>query len=288
METLPPKDLPTVFIIPPFRVRQVLPIVGIALFAGVAAFLPLKMGIVWTTSMFAENPVASKVLLIVLLGGTAFFVRMALPPLSSLARLDIWPDRLRLSPDRIQRFIGDPIVEERIPPQAKEIVLCHTSAFGLTSNYSIIIRDAGSAERRIMSTCLNALNQQESLRLADAISGATELPVRLAVRLRTDGGKFQEVPWESAPRKAKTSLIVGALGGVVPILSGCFVGYHSVSLARATVIGLIVWVAWALVCVITSTPVKKFPYMYLLTTVVTFSALYLVSVVFVEFLLRTP
>jgi len=33
---------------------------------------------------------------------------------------------------------------------------------------------------------------------------------------------------------------------------------------------------------------EEVPHMYLLTTVVTFSALYLVSVVFVEFLLRTP
>ncbi len=213
---------------------------------------------------------------------------MALPPLSSLARLDIWHDRLRLTPDRMQRFMGDPPVEERISAQSKEVVLCQSSVTGLSFGYSIIIRDAGGAEHRIRSTCLNSLNQHESLRLAEAISASTELPVRLAVRLRTDGGSIQEVPWESAPPKGKTQLIVASLGCVIAILTGCFVGYHSVSLARATVIGLTVWGSWMLSCVVTGTPGEKFPLLYLLTTIVTFSALYLVSVAFVEFLLRTP
>ena len=288
MENLASKDLPTVFIIPPFRVRQVVPTVGIILFAGIAACLPLKMGVIRIARAFAENPATWTGVFVVLLGGIVFFLRMALPPPSSLARLDIWHNRLRLTPDRMQRFLGDPIVEEGIPAQSKEVVLRHSSALGLTSGYSIIIRDANSAEHTLNSTCLNSLNQQQSLRLAEAISAVTELPVRLAVRLRTDEGSIQEVPWESAPPNNRTSLIVASLGGVIPIITGCFVGYHAVSLAKATVIGLIVWAGCMLAFAVTSTPGKKFSFFYLLTTIVTFSALYLVSIVFVEFLLRTP
>jgi hypothetical protein len=288
MENLAPKDLPTVFIIPPFRVRQVVPMVGIVLFAGLTVYFLLMM-VVRSARAFAEYPGMWTALFIVLLGGIIFFLRMALPPPSSLARLDIWHDRLRLTPDRMQRFLGDPPLEERIPAQSKEVVLCHSSTSGLNFGYSIIIRDASGAEHRIKSTCLNSLNQQQSLRLAEAISAATDLPVRLAVRLRTDEGSFQEVPWESAPPNRKTPLIVASLGGVIPILAGSFVGYHAVSLGRAAVIGLTVWVGWILTLIaVTSTPGKKFPFLYLMATIVTFSALYLVSVVFVEFLLRNP
>ncbi len=56
MENLGSKDLPTVFIIPPFRIRRIVPKVGIALFAGLAFFIPLKMGGVRTAAAFAENP----------------------------------------------------------------------------------------------------------------------------------------------------------------------------------------------------------------------------------------
>jgi hypothetical protein len=263
--------------------------VAIVFFSGIAAYIPLKAGVNRTISVFAEYP-EMWVPFIMLMGVISLFLRMALPPRTSLARLEIWHDRLRLTPDRIQRFIGDPPVEKIIPSQSKEVVLFHSSALGLTSGYSIIIRDGSDVEHTLKSTCLNSLNLPQSLRLADTISGTTGLPVRLAVKMLTDDGRFQEVPWKAAPLKGKAQIIVAWLGAVLPILTGCLVGYFALLPAMAFVIGLTVWSGWILACTIVvrkSPQGKKLAFMYMLTTVFTFSAVYWVSAVLVAFLLRT-
>src|ERR1035438_3291165 len=93
----------------------------------------------------------------------------------------------------------------------------------------------------------------------------TALGLRLAVKMLTDDGRFQEVPWKAAPLKGKAQIIVAWLGGVLPILTGCLVGYYALLPAMAFVIGLTVWSGWILACTIVVRKItqgKKLLFMY--------------------------
>lgn len=287
MESLASKnDQPLVFVIPPFRIRRVTSVVGIVIFVGFGAYIPLKIGLTRTAEGLAEYP-GLWLIFIAFLAGIVFFFRLALPTRSSLARLDIWRDRLRLTPDRTQRIMGDRSVEKKIPAQSKEVLLRHASGLGLRFGYSIAIRDANGAEDELKSTCLNSLDQQASIRLANAISTQTGLPVRLAVRLRTDDGGFQDVSWTPVSRSTKMLRVAGFASGLLAICGGGIVGHFSLPPATEFAVGLALWAGWMLTAFLlqrSSSPRHKFSFLYSVTTVFTFSALYWFSLVDVKFL----
>jgi hypothetical protein len=288
MESLASKDEPPlVFVIPPFRIRRVIPRVAIALFLGLGAYIPLKIGISRTAEGLALHP-ELWLLFSILLAGIAFFLRLALPPRTSLARIEIWRDRLRLTPDRVQRIMGDPTIERTISPHSKEVLLRHGSEGGLRFGSSIVIRDENGAEDELKSICLNSLDQQASIRLANAISTQTGLPVCLAVRLRTGSGGFQDVPWTPVSRSAKMLSFAGlASAAPLAICGGAVVGHFSLPRAIEFAVGLALLGGWMFTLFLlsrTGLRRKKFPLLYSLTTVFTFSALYWFSVVAVEFL----
>lgn len=154
----------------------------------------MKIGIDRTANGLAEYPGLWWVF-IVLLAGVLFFLSLFQLARSSLARLEIWRDRLRLTPDRVQQIMGDPVIEKKIPAQSKEVLLRHSSRLRLRFGYSIIIRGEGGAEYEVKSTCLNRLDRQNSLKLADAIRAGTGLPVQIVRQVRADDGSLRDATW---------------------------------------------------------------------------------------------
>ena len=195
MSSLASKDEPpVVFVIPSFRIRLITPIIGIVFFVGLGAYIPLKVGLARTADRFAEHPQLWWVLILLLAGIILFFVLFLLAR-NLRARLEIWRDRLLLTPDPMQRTLGDLPVEVKIPVHAKEVLLRHSSMLGLRFGYSITVRDESGAQHELKSTSLNRLNRRDSLRLADAISTATGLPVRIIRRLTAVDGSLRDAPW---------------------------------------------------------------------------------------------
>ena len=131
------------------------------------------------------------------------------------------------------------------------------------------------------------LNVGEVDDIADAVSPATGLPVRVVIRSKLLNGAVEEVSGMPSASKTGTLMGIGAAVAALPWAAGIFVGWLSPSPAIVIAVGLVLWFCIVRILYLagrTESPRKNFPALRTLTTLVTFSAAYGVGFVVTAYL----
>lgn len=215
-----------------------------------------------------------------MVGGLLFALLLLFPPQSTLARFEFTRNRVSFIPDLIARSIGEQSEQTAISPQSAEILVCHRLAPHTVSGYRIIVCAADGAERELGGHSPHTqvrLNTSEIDNIAEAITPATGLPVRVVIRRKSSTGAIEETPWRPPSTKGK-SLRTAALATVaLPYVGGILMGWLSLNPAIVIAAGLALWLCMVLAIYLSSRTgpgPKRFPLLQSLTTLVTFSAAY--------------
>jgi hypothetical protein len=237
------------------------------------AFIGLKIGLGWISSILLPALFG----MTMMIGGILFALWLLFQPRSTLARFEFTRDRVRFIPNLIARSIGEQSEETVISPQSAEILICHR----LVNGYRIIVRAADGAESELAShsphTLVN-LNTSDIDSMVEAITPTTGLPVRVVIRRKSATGAIEETPWTAPSTKGKL-LKTAALATVValPYVGGIIMGSLSQGPAVVITVGLALWLCMVLATYTasrTNSSPKRFPLLQTLTTLVTFSAVY--------------
>lgn len=280
-------EAPIILTIPQPSVRRVIAIAAIGFFLAMLAMGPCILGFErFFESLFYFS--ATWILILMMSPPIAFFAWLAFPPRSLLPRLEISRCRIRVVPGRIARFFAETNVEIALAAQSREILLCHNVWQGLGDGLRLIVRAADGTEREIRATPMDYLNARNSQVLAEGVSAASGLPVRLLTRRRQADGTIREAPWNPQPRSAKYISGAALAMGAVPFVGGAVVGVIWPTPAFIVTAGLGLWLSQMGVFFLLarwSGSTVKFPTPYSLATVFTFAAAYALAVVMVGFLL---
>ena len=281
---------PFVFYITPSVVFQVIPLAYIALLLVLAAQFPLKVGFGRVGDSFRNHP-ALWWLVVIWVASIIIASRLAFPPRSVQARLHIRKDCIRFTPRRMdQRLSGESVVEAAVTAQSREILLSHNFFEGFTDGYRVIVREDDALEREVRVKFFTIPDAQDCRKMAEAMTAATGLPVRLVTRRRSMDGTVQETPWiPVAPRTNRSRGFALAAIAAVPYVGGIIVGYLLPRPAIIAAAGLALWCGQmlaVLACGRWYGTRTKFPTLYSLTTVFTFGAAYGIAVVVVGVVLR--
>lgn len=281
---------PFVFYITPSVVFRVIVLAYAALPLLIFTQLILKVGLSHLVDRFRSYP---PLWWLVILGvaSVAFGLRLTFPPRRTQAMLHIRKDSVRFTPRRMdQRLSGESVVEAAVTVQSREILLSHNFFEGLPNGYRIIVRGADEPEREVRVKFYKIPDAQDCRNIAEAITAATGLPVRLVTRRRLMDGTVQETPWMPvAPRTNRSRGFALATIAAVPYVGGIIVGYLLPRPAIIAGVGLALWCGQmlaVLACGRLYGTRTKFPTLYSLTTVFTFGAAYGLAVVVVGFVLR--
>ena len=220
----------------------------------------------------------------------AFAVWVIRPPQSTLARFEFTRKRIRFIPNLVARSIGETSQDAVISPQSTEVLLCYRVWPGQQRGYCILVRTADGTESELASHSPHTqvdLNASEVDGIADAVSPATGLPVRVVIRSKLPNGTVEEVSGMPPASKTGTVMGIGAAVAALPYVAGIFVGWLFPGPAIVIAVGLVLWFCMVLTLYLagrTGSPRKKFPALRTLTTLVTFSAAYGVSFVVTAYL----
>jgi hypothetical protein len=186
--------------------------------------------------------------------------------------------------------MGETEEQADISTTTSEVLLCYRVWRGQQPGYRIIVRSANGDERELAShspqTQVN-LKPSEVDCLADAMSPATGLPVRVITRRNLPKGAVEEVSGRPPASKIGTVMGIGALGGALPYAAGIFMGWLSPGPAIVAAVGLVLWSCIMLSFYFagrTGPARKKFPALRAFTTLITFGAAYGVSFVVTAYL----
>jgi hypothetical protein len=201
------------------------------------------------------------------------------PPRRILARLDLAHDHIRLVADlRARIATGESTEEVMVPPESKEILLCHRFAPRELDGYRIIVRAANGAEHWIGSRSEYTrirLKKHDVERLTGALSSATGLPTRAIIRRQSASGAVEETPWAPTPAKNRGLILLAFACAGLPFAGGITMGWLSPNPAMVVAVGLGLWLCMMIVLIaLARTDHKRFPALHALTTLVTFSATY--------------
>jgi hypothetical protein len=153
------------------------------------------------------------------------------------------------------------------------------------------VREADGTERELASHSPHTqvdLKESEIDSMAEEITRATGLPVRVVIRRKSPTGAVEEMPWTPPSTKGK-SLRTAALATValLPYVGGILMGSLSLNPAVVIAVGLALWLCMVLAIYLASRTdpgPKRFPVLKALTTLVTFSAVYAVCFVVTAYL----
>ena len=176
---------PVIFEIPGPRYIRWIGLLPLASVVGPIAFICSKRGVAWTLQIF--DPLASRpsfFLTASMALALAFALWILFRQRSSFGRFEFARGGIRFIPNRVMRLIGEPATDVAITPQSAEIVLCHSFWQERPNGWRIIVRTASGSEHQLGSNACLYLNIADVKTLADAITPATGLPVRVVV-LRT-------------------------------------------------------------------------------------------------------
>jgi hypothetical protein len=250
------------------------------------AYIGSKIGLGW----IASDLLPSLFLIATMVGVILLALWILFPPQSTLARFEFTSDRARFIPNLIARSIGEKSEETTISPQSAEILICHRFVPQKVNGYRIIVREADGTERELASYSPHTqvdLNASEIDSMAEAITPATGLPVRVVIRRKSPTGAIDETPWTPSFTKGK-SLRTAALGTVaLPYVGGILMGWFSLNPTIVITVGLILWLCMIFAIYLasrTDPDPKRFPLLKALTTLVTFSAAYAVCFVVTAYL----
>jgi hypothetical protein len=265
------------YIVPPIFFR-IIPLAISALFISIPAGFLVLDGLQGVSARFSNYPELWW-LVLMLAGSIVLLWRMAFPPRRVQARLEVGRDGVVFVPSVTKRrFFGESVAQADITPQSIELLLCHSYLLTIPDGYRVIVRDASEQEREIRVRFLTTLNADICRKIAEGITSATGLPVRLVIRRRLADGTDQETPW--APTAAKEIVARGfAMIAIasVPYIGGFAVGYFLPGPATIAAIGVALWLGQTLAvygCARWYGAKTKNTKLYAITTVFTFAAAY--------------
>lgn len=270
-------------IAPPFVSRVIALAAGVAPLLLLALWFPLKVG----PARFFNRSVGW-LIFAMLLAPAALFLRLAFPPRSSMARLQIRHDSISLIlRGWAKHYFAQPVIEAAITPDSTEILLCQK---GLPNGYGVIVRSGGRREQEVYAGATLTLHSAaERQKISEAIAAVTKLPVRLVRRRRLVDGTFEETPWVPNSRNAN-SRTIGTLGtGALPFLGGIVAGHFMTNPVFLAAIGLALWFIWrfAFAALTPDRPKRSFATMlYSITNLFMFGIAYVLAVVIDIFVFR--
>jgi type IV secretory pathway TrbD component len=276
-----------VFVFPPPTATRVILFTFSAVF--LAAGLVLVFGLLLNNAPAPTVDYSIWALVLGLAAGIAFFMRLAFPSLASSAKLEIEPGRIRFTPIRMLRMIGEQSVEVLIPPHSTEILLCRSIHPGLSHESRIIVHGP-AGEAGIKVDYLVILSSQNLERLADGLTAATGLPVRMIIRRIPDDGMTEEMPWILPQGAARWISALGFVLVVLPYTGGIIEGWIRPAPAVIAAVGFALWLLSLLGArlVARRDPAHPaFPTASFLMTVFTFGATYAFSVVITIFMFHS-
>jgi hypothetical protein len=263
---------PYIFRVRPRSYLRTLGVFLLVVFVAPFAFIGSKIGLGGVLS----NLLPALFCIAMTVGGILFALWLLFQPQSALARFEFTRDRVRFIPNLIARSIGEQSEETVISPRSAEILICHR----LVNGYRIIVRAADGAESELAShsphTMVN-LNTSDIDSMADAITPATGLPVRVVIRRKLPTGAVEETPWTPAATKRKPLKTAALATVTLPYVGGILMGTLSLNPEIVIAVGLVLWLCMVLAIYFTSRTgpgPKRFPLLQALTTLFTFSATY--------------
>jgi len=282
---------PFIFEIPGPRYIRTMGLIPFASVFVPIGFFCSKRGVAWTLHIL--NPLASLPSLFVtasMAGALAFALWILFPQRSSLARFEFTHDCVRFIPNCLLRMIGEPSEETPISPQSAEVLVCHRYWQERPNGWRIVVRAANGGERELGGNALLYLRATDINTLAKAIITATGLPVRVVTRRTSIHGAVEEMPWIPPSTKTTAALMgFGLASACLPFAGGITMGWLSPRPVIVVAIGLALWLCMMLTLFVlarTGPSRKKFPTLYSLTTLVTFSATYAVCFVVTAYLVH--
>jgi hypothetical protein len=202
------------------------------------------------------------------------------------AKFEVAPDHIRFIPSRIAEMTAG-MTEEKatISSQSTEILLCHRYWQELRNGWRIVIRAANGDEQELGGRVGLHLRESDIKMLTGAITAAVGLPVRVVTRRTTLHGAVEETPWMPETAKLKVVMPIAFPAAGLPFVGGIVMGWISPGPEIAVLVGLALWLCLMLVVfAMARGEHQKFPAMRALTTLVTFSATYLVCFLFTQYI----
>jgi hypothetical protein len=214
----------------------------------------------------------------------------AFPPQSWLARLEFDHNCIRLVPKPLLRWIGEPSTEIPLSPRTSEILVCRGSldnsslgwsgAGNFPYGFRLLVRSLEGHDRELKVSTGDRLSVHQSKILADGITAATGLPVRLIQRKFATDGSYQVITWTPSNRFAQLGALAILAFSATPFVGGIVAGFLRVNPLIAVAVGVALWLIQTLAVYLYARLLRqKFPIVYWLSTVFTFSASYAVSIV---------
>jgi hypothetical protein len=290
MALLDQNEQPVIFEIPGPRYMRAMGLIPLATVVGPIAFFYSERGVAWTLHIF--DPLASFpsfFLTVTMAVALAIALWILFPPRSSLARFEFMHDRVRFIPNSSARFFGETSEETPISPQSVEVLVCHRYLQERPNGWRVVVRAANGAEGELGRSGLLYLSASNVNALAEAITSATGIPVRVIIRRKPLHGAVEETPWTPPNTKTNTLMGFGLASACLPFVGGIIMGWLSPRPAIVVVVGLALWLCMMLALLVlarTDPSRKKFPTLYSLTTLVTFSATYAVCFVVTAYLVH--
>lgn len=219
-----------------------------------------------------------------------FFLILAFPPLSWLARLEVDRDRIRYIPVPPLRWIGESATMLSLTKKTREVLICQGSrdTYGgvfttdkreFPYGFRLILRDSEGQDNELKIKTGNRLNPHQAQVLTTGIAATTGLLVRLVKREVRNDEAPQEAAWIPNSRSANLAAFSKLAFAFTPLLGGIVAGLSRASGARAALVGIVLWLAQTAIVVILGQPSprrSKLTFAYWLTTAVTFAASYTV------------
>jgi hypothetical protein len=216
--------------------------------------------------------------ILVLVSG--FFLWVSFPHFKSAARLEFRRNAIRFIPAPIDRLLYGP-VDAQIPSNAKRILL----RYGRGS-YKMLIQTETGGEYETGIVLLTELSAPNANELTNGISVATGLPAGIVTSRRLADGNVEDLLWKPRSTTVKWAVVGKLILGAIPIPAGAIVGFLTPSIVKIAEIGLILWLAQTLALAAYAylwARQPKFPWLYWLSTIFTFGAVYTAIAVFASF-----
>jgi len=239
---------PFVFYMTPGVVVRSLPLFGAAF------FLSMELYLMWGLAFehLRPNPGMWWVpwsVTALLLGSSAFMIRLAFPPHRVQPRLEARHDRITFIPRGIDRVLGDPDAEIAISPKSSEVLICLDIYDKHFDGYRVIVHSPEEPEQATKIMILSALDARKRRKIADGIAAATGLPVRFVIRRRATGESVTESPWNPPDRAADRARVAQILAiGLTPFATGAVAGYLDLQ-KTAFIIAALAWLVQSLAIV---------------------------------------
>lgn len=237
---------PVEIAVAPASVQRMLALLfGVAPFAAFAVWTPFAVGPSRLFHSLGESSLVWWLYLIFLLP-IAFFLRLAFPPRSAMARLQIRRDGISFIPSKwVKRYLAQPVVEAPITDHATRILLCQK---GLPNGYAVIVRFSDQHDREIYADAsLTLHSEEEAQNISKTISAVTGLPVSLITRQKRADGSIEETQWTPRVGRSELRLLAALASGILPLVGGGVTGYLVKQPVWIAAIGLSLWFARVIV-----------------------------------------